>query len=78
MKLLEPQFLIIVLLIVLVMYGPKRLPELGRTIGKTIRSVREGLEGPSPGASPTDVEVASHVSGGGPTSPAGDEARTGH
>lgn len=37
--------LIIILVIVLVLFGPKRLPQLGKSIGKTVKSMREGLEG---------------------------------
>jgi len=39
------QELMIVLVIVLILFGPKRLPQLGKTIGKTMRSLREGVEG---------------------------------
>lgn len=39
------QELIIVLVIVLILFGPKRLPQLGKTLGKTMRSIREGVEG---------------------------------
>lgn len=39
------QELLIVLVIVLVLFGPKRLPQLGKTLGKTMRSIREGVEG---------------------------------
>ncbi len=54
MKLLEPQVLIIVLVIVLIIFGPKQLPELGKTLGKTMRSIREGMED-----EPSDAAVAS-------------------
>jgi len=37
--------LVIILVIVLVLFGPKRLPQLGKSLGKTVKSVREGLEG---------------------------------
>ncbi|HSK48198.1 MAG TPA: twin-arginine translocase TatA/TatE family subunit [Coriobacteriia bacterium] len=39
------QELLIVLVIVLVLFGPKRLPQLGKTLGKTMRNLREGVEG---------------------------------
>ncbi len=39
------QELIIILVIVLVLFGPKRLPQLGKTLGKTMKAIREGAEG---------------------------------
>lgn len=40
-----PMELIIVLVIVLVLFGPKRLPQLGKSLGKTVKAIREGVEG---------------------------------
>jgi sec-independent protein translocase protein TatA len=37
------QELIIILLIVLVLFGPKRLPEIGRSLGSGIREVRDSM-----------------------------------
>lgn len=37
--------LIIILVIVLVLFGPKKLPQLGKSLGKTMKSLRDGLEG---------------------------------
>jgi sec-independent protein translocase protein TatA len=45
MKLFEPQVLIIILIIVLIIFGPKQLPQLGKSLGKTMKSIREGAEG---------------------------------
>lgn len=39
------QELAIILVIVLLLFGPKRLPQLGKMFGKTMRNVREGMEG---------------------------------
>lgn len=36
--------LLIVLAIVLVIFGPKALPKLGKSVGKTIGSFRQGLK----------------------------------
>lgn len=36
--------LAVILLIVLVIFGPKNLPKLGSALGKTVKSVREGME----------------------------------
>jgi sec-independent protein translocase protein TatA len=40
-----PMELIIVLAIALIVLGPKRLPEAGRSIGKGIREFKEGISG---------------------------------
>jgi sec-independent protein translocase protein TatA len=45
MKLFEPQVLIIILVIVLIIFGPKQLPQLGKSLGKTMKSIRDGVEG---------------------------------
>ena len=39
------QELVIVLLIVLLLFGPKRLPEIGRSLGNGIREFRESFSG---------------------------------
>jgi sec-independent protein translocase protein TatA len=40
-----PLEILIVLIIALVVFGPKRLPELGRSLGKGIREFRGSLGG---------------------------------
>ncbi len=40
-----PMELIIVLVIVLLLFGPKRLPQLGKSLGKTMKAIREGVDG---------------------------------
>jgi sec-independent protein translocase protein TatA len=42
-----PFELAIVLIIALIVFGPKRLPELGRSLGKGIREFRGSLSGES-------------------------------
>lgn len=37
--------LIIILVIVLILFGPKRLPQLGKSLGKTMKAVRDGVDG---------------------------------
>jgi sec-independent protein translocase protein TatA len=37
--------LIIVLVIVLVLLGPRRLPEAGRAVGRGVRAFKDGLGG---------------------------------
>lgn len=36
--------LIVILVIVLVIFGPKNLPKLGASLGKTVKNIREGME----------------------------------
>jgi sec-independent protein translocase protein TatA len=43
-----PLELAIVLIIALVVFGPKRLPELGRSLGKGIREFRGSVSGETP------------------------------
>lgn len=45
MKLFEPTTLIIILVIVLIIFGPSRLPALGKSLGKTMKALRDGAEG---------------------------------
>ena len=39
------QELIVILLIVLVLFGPKRLPEIGSSLGRSIHGFRNSLNG---------------------------------
>ncbi|NCJ08136.1 twin-arginine translocase TatA/TatE family subunit [Synechococcales cyanobacterium C] len=38
----------LILLAVVVIFGPKKLPELGGSLGKSLRGFREGLKGDAP------------------------------
>jgi sec-independent protein translocase protein TatA len=40
-----PLELVVVLIIALIVFGPKRLPELGRSLGKGIREFRGSISG---------------------------------
>ena len=40
-----PLELVVVLIIALVIFGPKRLPELGRSMGKGIREFKSSISG---------------------------------
>jgi sec-independent protein translocase protein TatA len=51
-----PMELIIVL--VLVLFGPKRLPQLGKSLGKTVKAIREGVEGGGDADADAEGEVA--------------------
>ena len=38
-----PLELIVILVVVLLLFGPKNLPKLGSAIGKTVKNLRDGL-----------------------------------
>jgi sec-independent protein translocase protein TatA len=42
--LLSPGHLVVILIIALLVFGPKKLPELGKGLGDGIRALKEGLK----------------------------------
>jgi len=57
---ISPIQIIIVLAIALLIFGPKRLPDLGRNLGKGIRDFKEGIVGDE-SASIVPTPAATHV-----------------
>ena len=49
--LLSPTHLIFILLIVLILFGPGKLPELGKGLGKGIREFKDAIRGGMEGSS---------------------------
>ena len=54
--------LVIILVIALLVFGPKNLPKLGTTLGKTVKNIRKGMddgtkETGSSSAEPSSSEV---------------------
>ena len=43
--LLQPTHLVMLLVLVLLLFGPRKLPELGQGLGKGIRGFKEALRG---------------------------------
>ena len=54
--LLQPMHLLVVLGIALLLFGPKKLPELGKGLGEGIRKFRSSIreESPDPALSPDE------------------------
>ncbi|TMB75099.1 MAG: twin-arginine translocase TatA/TatE family subunit [Deltaproteobacteria bacterium] len=46
--LFQPLHLIVIFLVALVVFGPKKLPELGKGLGEAIRGFKKELEGEEP------------------------------
>lgn len=42
---LGPMELFLILLVVLIMFGPKRLPELGKSIGQFLKNFKSSVSG---------------------------------
>ena len=40
---LGPFEIIVILVVVLVIFGPKNLPKLGKSLGSTVKNLREGM-----------------------------------
>lgn len=59
--LFQPMHLLVIFFIALLVFGPKKLPELGKGIGEGIRALKEGMKDSS--AEPTksaETEVLSN------------------
>lgn len=55
--LFQPMHLLVIFVIALFIFGPKRLPELGKGLGDGIRALKEGLrEQPASSAAPAAAE----------------------
>ena len=44
-QLIQPMHLLLIVVIALLVFGPSKLPQLGASIGKSIRELRKGLDG---------------------------------
>jgi sec-independent protein translocase protein TatA len=60
-----PLEIVVVLIIALIVFGPKRLPELGRSLGRGIREFRGSLSGENDEEErpeqPAEIEVGEHA-----------------
>jgi sec-independent protein translocase protein TatA len=44
----QPTHLVVIFFIALLVFGPKKLPELGKGIGDGIRALKQGVKDPPP------------------------------
>jgi sec-independent protein translocase protein TatA len=57
--LFQPMHLLVIFFIALLVFGPKKLPELGKGIGEGIRALKEGMKDASaepPKSADTEVQ----------------------
>ena len=50
--------LLIILVVVLIIFGPKHLPKLGESLGKTVKNIREGMASTDSSSEPAKAEPA--------------------
>jgi sec-independent protein translocase protein TatA len=65
-----PLEIAVVLIIVLIIFGPKRLPELGRSVGHGIREFKNSISGDKDKDSPEEKRRELQASESEPTQPA--------
>lgn len=53
--LFQPMHLLLILIIATLVFGPKKLPELGRNLGEGIRGFRDAIKNAEKGASADDA-----------------------
>ncbi len=59
--LLQPTHLLIILIVALFIFGPKKLPELGQGLGKGIRSFRDSMKAGSDEAEKIETPVTQNT-----------------
>lgn len=46
---------VVILIVALLIFGPKNLPKLGKSLGKTVKNIREGMSGDEAPADEAEV-----------------------
>lgn len=67
--LLQPMHLLLIGIIFLVLFGARRLPELGKGLGEGLRGFKDGLKGVNEPAAPAANVQASAAPAPAPTTP---------
>jgi sec-independent protein translocase protein TatA len=57
MELFQPWHIVIVVVLLLVLFGAKRLPEMGKGLGEGWKGFKEGLSGNAGDAAKTDAHT---------------------
>ena len=56
-----PFELILIVVVILIIFGPKNLPKIGSALGKTVKNVREGMEEGKEDKSESPIEAHDDV-----------------
>ncbi len=57
----SPIHWLVVLAAVLILFGPKKLPEIGKGLGDAIREFKKAMNGPSTGNEPADKDAHAKI-----------------
>ncbi len=57
---LGPLELVVIVVVILLIFGPKNLPKIGSALGKTVKNVREGMEEGDDKGEKSDSPIESH------------------
>jgi sec-independent protein translocase protein TatA len=57
-ELLTPTHLILVLVVALLVFGPRKLPELGKGLGEGLKGFKDGIKGTPEPAAKQDTAVS--------------------
>ena len=68
MDLLSPTHLLIIFLVALLLFGSRRIPELGKGIGEGLRALKDGMK-----EKPTEDQAATNAT---PTPPSNTEVKS--
>jgi sec-independent protein translocase protein TatA len=60
-NLFQPMHLLVILFIALLVFGPKKLPELGKGLGEGIRSFKDSMNGGKDQATTTTTTTATNT-----------------
>ena len=61
--LFQPMHLLVIFFIALLVFGPKKLPELGKGLGEGIRALKEGMKEGSQAQPPSDQSKNTETKG---------------
>jgi sec-independent protein translocase protein TatA len=59
--LFQPTHLLVIGIVLIVLFGGRKLPELGKGLGEGLRGFREGLKGEQPPQAPQAQQTAAPV-----------------
>jgi sec-independent protein translocase protein TatA len=65
---------LLILLVILLIFGPRRLPDLGHSIGRTMKNFKDGISGNSAEPKPTPVSQQIEAKSQGAAEPAQENA----